>query len=139
MNLDIDSSGGRAPPIGSYDRRNDLVFANIISSSGDDSMLFHITAQHDHLSCGGVDARKSGQNMSEFQRESGRWMEGNDKVKVIAAYLNQPHHRIFAVVEADTYDDLNTFTNRWKDPGSCDVQVVGDGISARHAAANWGK
>ena len=102
-------------------------------------MLFHITAQHDHLSCGGVAARKSGQDMSEFQRESGRWTEGNDKVKVIAAYLNQPSHRIFAIVEADTYQDLNTFTNHWKDTGSCDVQVIGDGISARHAAGNWGK
>ena len=130
---------GELPTIGTYGRRNDLVFANIISSSGDDSMLFHITAQHDHLSCGGVAARKSGQDMTEFQRESGRWMEGNDKVKVIAAYLNQPLHRIFAVVEANTYEDLNTFTNHWKDTGSCDVQVVGDGISARHAAGNWGK
>ena len=102
-------------------------------------MLFHITAQHDHLSCGGVAARKAGQNMADFQRESGRWMEGNDKVKVIAAYLNQPHHRVFAIVEADTYDDLNTFTYHWKDSGRCDVQIVGDGISARNAAGNWGK
>ena len=102
-------------------------------------MLFHITAQHDHLSCGGVAARKSGQDITDFQRESGRWVEGNDKVKVIAAYLNQPSHRIFAVVEADTYEDLNPFTNHWKDSGSCDVQLVGDGISARHAAGNWGK
>jgi len=102
-------------------------------------MLFHITAQHDHLSCPGVAARKAGQDMQEFQRESGRWMEGNDKVKVIAVYLNQPFHRIFAVVEADAYEDLNTFTNHWKDTGSCDVQIVGDGISARHAVGNWGK
>ena len=102
-------------------------------------MLFHITAQHDHLSCPGVVGRNSGQDMSEFQRESGHWMEGNDKVKVIAVYLNQSFHRIFAVVEADAYEDLNTFTNHWKDTGSCDVQVIGDGISTRHAAGNWGK
>jgi len=74
--------------------------------------------------------------MSESRRENGRWMEGNDKVKVIAAYLNQPSHRIFAVVEADAYEDLDSFTNHWKDKGSCDVQVVGGGISVRHATGN---
>ena len=101
-------------------------------------MLFHITAQHDHLSCGGVAARREG-HAADFQREWGRWMEGNDKVKVIAAYQNQPTHRIFVVVEADNYDDLNTFTNRWKATGSCDVQPVGDGIATRHAKGVWGK
>ena len=55
-------------------------------------MLFHITAQHDHLTCGGVKARKEGR--TDYQKESGRWMEGNDKVKVIAVFLNQPHHRV---------------------------------------------
>ena len=102
-------------------------------------MLFHITAQHDHLSCGGVQARKLGQDIAEFQRGNGRWMEGNDKVKVVSVYLNQPHHRVFAVVEADNYDDLNTFTNHWKDTGKCDVQAVGDGIEMRRRAGNWGR
>ena len=102
-------------------------------------MLFHITAQHDHLSCGGVQARKSGRDMAEFQLENGRWMEGNDKVKVVSVYLNQPHHRVFAVVEADNYDDLNAFTNHWKESGKCDVQPVGDGIEIRHRAGNWGR
>ena len=104
-------------------------------------MLFHITAQHDHLSCGGVQARKSGKDTTspEYLAEQNRWMEGNDKVKVIAAYQNQPTHRIFVVVEANNYDDLNTFTNRWKDTGSCDLQPVGDGIATRHAKGIWGK
>jgi len=39
--------------------------------------------------------------MAEFQRENGRWVEGNDKVKVVAVYVNQPHHRVLAVVEVD--------------------------------------
>jgi len=55
-------------------------------------MLFHITAQHDHLSCGGNQAGKSGLNMAEYQAENGRWMEGNDKVKVVAVYVNNPTH-----------------------------------------------
>lgn len=33
-------------------------------------MLFHITAQHDHLSCGGVQSRREGKQ-AEFQREGG--------------------------------------------------------------------
>jgi len=80
-------------------------------------MLFHITAAHDNLSCGGVQARKSGIDIStpEYRSEQTRWMEGNDKVKVVAAYQNQPSHRLFVIVEADNYDDLNAFTNRWKD------------------------
>ena len=104
-------------------------------------MLFHITATHDNLNCGGVQARKAGIDIStpEYLAEQSRWMEGNDKVKVVAAYTNQSSHRIFVVVEADNYDDLNTFTNRWKDSGRCDVQPVGDGIATRHAKGVWGK
>ena len=70
-------------------------------------MLFRITATHDNLSCGGVQARKSGIGIStpEYQSEQTRWMEGNDKVKVVAAYQNQPSHRLFVIVEADNYDD----------------------------------
>ena len=77
--------------------------------------------------------------MAEFQRENRRWMEGNNEVKVVAVYVNQPHHRVFAVVDTDNYDDLNTFTNHWKESGKCDVQPVEDGIEIRHRAGNWGK
>jgi len=77
--------------------------------------------------------------MAEFQRENGRWVEGNDKVKVVAVYVNQPHHRVLAVVEVDNYDDLNAFINHWKESEKCDVQPVGDGIEIRHRAGNWGK
>ena len=101
-------------------------------------MLFHITAQHDHISCGGVQARREGRQ-SEFQREWGRWMEGTDKVKVLAVYQNQPAHRAMMVVEANDYTDLNTFVNPFKDIGSCEVQLVGDGIESRKAAGNWGQ
>ena len=70
-------------------------------------MLFHITATHDNLNCGGVQARKSGIDIStpEYLAEQSRWMEGNDKVKVVAAYTNQSSHRIFVVVEADNRND----------------------------------
>ena len=101
-------------------------------------MLFHITAQHDHISCGGVQARREGRQ-SEFQREWGRWMEGTDKVKVLAVYQNQPAHRAMMVVEANDYTDLNTFVNPFKDIGSCEVQLVGDVIESRKAAGNWGQ
>ena len=101
-------------------------------------MLFHITAQHDHLSCGGVQSRREG-NQTEFQRAGGRWMEGTDKVKVLAVYQNQPAHRAIIIVEANDYTDLNTFVNPFEDRGSCEVQLVGDGIAARKAAGNWGQ
>ena len=101
-------------------------------------MLFHITAQHDHLTCGGVRSRREG-NLAEFQRENGRYMEGTDKVKVLAVYVNNPAHRAMMIVEADDYADINTFTNPFKDVGSCDVQLVGDAIAMRKTAGNWGQ
>jgi len=64
-------------------------------------------------------------------------MEGNKNVKVLAAYVNNPAHRIFAIIEANDYNDVNTFTNQFKDAGSCDIQVVGDAIAMRKAAGNW--
>jgi hypothetical protein len=66
-------------------------------------------------------------------------MEGNENVKVLAAYVNNPAHRIIAIIEANDYNDLNTFTNQFKDAGSIDVQVVGDAIAMRKAAGNWGQ
>ena len=35
--------------------------------------------------------------MAEFQRENRRCMEGNNEVKVVAVYVNQPHHRVVGV------------------------------------------
>ena len=104
-------------------------------------MLFHITSTHDNLSCGGVQARKSGIDIStlEYRAEQTRRMEGNGKVKVVGAYMNQRSHRKIVVVEADNFDDLNTFTNRRKYTGSCDLQPVGDGIAMRRAKGVWGK
>ena len=62
-------------------------------------MLFHITATHDNLSCGRVRARKSEIDIStpEYQSEQTQWMEGDDKVKVVVAYQNQPSHRLFVI------------------------------------------
>ena len=101
-------------------------------------MIFHITAQHDHLTCWGVKARREG-NSAESQKQMGKWMEGNEKVKVPAAYVNNPAHRIFAIIEANDYNDVNTFTNQFKDAGSCDVQVVGEAIAKRKTAGKWGQ
>ena len=100
-------------------------------------MIFHITAQHDHLSCWGVKARREG-NQAESLKEMSRWMEGTDGVKVVSVYVNNPAHRAMMIVEADDYADINTFTNPFKDVGSCDVQLVGDAIAMRKAAGNWG-
>ena len=58
---------------------------------------------------------------------------------MLAAYVNNPAHRIIAIIEANDYNDLNTLTNQFKDAGSIDVQVVGDAIAMRKAAGNWGQ
>jgi hypothetical protein len=36
-------------------------------------MIFHLTAQHYHLTCWGVKARREG-NSAESQKQLGKWM-----------------------------------------------------------------
>ena len=47
-----------------------------------------------------------------------RWVEGNDKVKVLSAIGHQTLHRLFAIVESDDYADVQAlFTDQmWNDP-----------------------
>ena len=59
-----------------------------------DGMLFRITATHDNLSCGGIQARKSGIDISTPEDHP---MDGNDKMKVIAADQNQSSHKSFVI------------------------------------------
>ena len=42
-------------------------------------------------------------------------MEGADEVKVAEPYGNNPAYRIFAIVDADDYADINAFTNQFRD------------------------
>ena len=68
-------------------------------------MLFHVKAQHDHLTCEGA-RRRRGEDAPPTV-ESERWLEGNDKVKVLTALGYISEHRYYAIVESDNYSDVN--------------------------------
>ena len=62
-------------------------------------MLFHVTAQHDHQTCEGA-MRARGEDVAP-RNETERWLEGNDKVKVLTALGYISEHRFYAIVESE--------------------------------------
>jgi hypothetical protein len=81
-----------------------LVFANPISDL-EITMLFHVKAQHDNVTCEGA-RRARGEDVAPTV-ETERWLEGNDKVKVLTALGYISEHRYYAIVESDNYSDVN--------------------------------
>ncbi len=64
-----------------------LVFANHISDS-EDTMLFHVMAQHYWDTCDGAKRAKGDPGVAP-RVDTQRWVEGNDKVKVLSAIGHQ--------------------------------------------------
>ena len=63
-------------------------------------MLFHVTAEHDHMTCPGRDNGPGSDEARQFQK----WMEGNDEVKVLGQWSHQPSHKSFAIIEASDFE-----------------------------------
>ena len=78
-----------------------LVFANPISDL-ENTMLFHVKAQHDNVTCEGA-TRARGEDVAPTEI----WLEGNDKVKVLTALGYISEHRYYAIVESDDYSAVN--------------------------------
>ena len=80
-------------------------------------MIFHVMAQHYWNTCDGA-KRAKGDSDVKPRVDTQRWVEGNDKVKVIRAIGHQPLHRIFAIVESDEYAEGQAlFTDQmWNGP-----------------------
>ena len=55
-------------------------------------------------------------------------MEGADEVKLAVPHSNNLAYRIFAIVDAHDYADINAFTNQFRDAMGWVVEYVGDGI-----------
>ena len=62
-------------------------------------MLFHVTAEHDHMTCPGREGGVGSDEARQFQK----WMEGNDEVKVLGQWSHQPSHKSFAIIEASDF------------------------------------
>ena len=73
--------------------------------------------------------------------ERQRWVEGNDKVKVLSAYGYQTQHRYYAIVEADDYADVQALFSAAGHirAGEVEVLPVNDAIARRKEFGEWGK
>ena len=119
--------------------RNDcqLVFANPISDL-EDTMLFHVTAQHYWDTCDGAKRAKGDPDVAP-RSDTQRWVEGNDKVKVVSAIGHQTLNRLSAIVEADDYADVQALVTDHMWNGPVEVLPVNDMIAQRKGFGKWGK
>tara|TARA_A100001037_G_scaffold120713_1_gene109850 strand:+ start:263 stop:565 length:303 start_codon:yes stop_codon:yes gene_type:complete len=95
-------------------------------------MLFHITNRHNYETCGGT----TGKSLTP---EYNRWIEGNDKVKVLGVWPYNPMHTIFAVVESEDYQAVLDLTSDARKSGTSEIVPVVDGFERRQAQGFWGK
>ena len=101
-------------------------------------MIFHVMAQHYWDTCDGAKRAKGDPGVA-LRVDTQRWVEGNDKVKVLSAIGHQTLHRLFAIVDADDYADVQAlFTDQmWNGP--VEVLPVNDMIAQRKGFGEWGK
>ena len=100
-------------------------------------MLFHVKAQHDHVTCEGA-RRRRGEDAPPTV-ESERWLEGNDKVKVLTALGYISEHRYYAIVESDNYSDVNYLMQGHVFNGSVEILPCLDMMERRKDRREWGK
>ncbi len=80
-------------------------------------MLFHITARHDHVTCG----RK---NPSESPVR--KFVEASGKAKMVGVWVDGPSHTVYAVVETDSAEAIRDACDGLMDIGPVDVRPVLD-------------
>ena len=95
-------------------------------------MLFHITSKHNYQTCGTT----TGVGQSP---EYNRWVEGNDKVKVLGVWPYQGLHTVYAIVESDDIQAVLDLTSDHRTRGTAEVVPVVDGQQLRKDRGFWGK
>lgn len=101
-------------------------------------MLFHVMAQHNWETCEGrLEAEGNPKAVSRAERT--RWVEGNDKVKVLGAWGYQTEHTLYALIESDDYLAVQQLFSQLVWRGSVQVRPVRDEIAVRTDAGDWGK
>ena len=96
-------------------------------------MLFHVTAEHDYMTCPGRDGGVGSDNV----RQNQKWLEGNDEVKVLGQWGHQPSHKSFAIIEASYFAAVTALLRGLMLIGKTEVLPVTDGIAARKARGWW--
>ena len=97
-------------------------------------MLFHVTAEHDHITCPG---REGGRDSDEV-RQALKWIEGNDDVKVMGVWAHQPIHKQYAMIEASDFNAVTNLLRGMMIIGKVEVMPVNDQIAQRKARGHWG-
>jgi hypothetical protein len=96
-------------------------------------MLFHVTAEHDHMTCPG----REGGTGSDAVRESQKWMEGNADVKVLGVWGHQPSHKSWAIIEASDFAAVTALLRGQMLIGKTEVMPVSDNIAMRKQRGHW--
>jgi len=96
-------------------------------------MLFHVTAEHDHMTCPG----REGGIGSDEARQTLKWIEGNDGVKVLGQWSHQPIHKSFAIIEASDFAAVSALLRGQMLIGRTEVLSVTDGMAGRKARGHW--
>ena len=100
-------------------------------------MIFHILSQHNWESCEGTRQAKGEDVPPRVERQ--KWVEGNDKVKILGAYGHQTEHRMYSIVEADSYVEVQALFRDHVHKGHVEVLPVNDMIALRKEFGEWGK
>ena len=95
-------------------------------------MLFHVTAEHDHLTWPG---RAGG---SDEVREAQKWIEGNEEVKVLGVWGHHPSPKSFAIIEASDFAAVTALLRGQMLIGKTEVLPVNDNIPTRKQRGHWG-
>ena len=96
-------------------------------------MLFHVTAEHDHMTC----PAKAGGRDSDEVRQALKWIEGNDDVKVLGVWISGPLHRVFTLLEASDFDAVSALLREQMLIGKTEVMPVNDSIAMRKQRGHW--
>ena len=71
-------------------------------------MFFHITLQHDHITCPRTENGELVVKIKDVPLGTNQqvWLQSTDKVRVVGSWGYPLSHRIFAVIEAEQYEDV---------------------------------
>jgi|TARA_B110000116_G_scaffold3140_1_gene2793 hypothetical protein len=102
-------------------------------------MIFHVIAQHDHTTCGRVKDGVVTKTMDDFAKSGTAWVEGSEDVTVLGVWGYPVSHRIFVVVEADTFEAVTSHFEFHLAQGPVEVLPVRDLVQSRKDAGFWGQ
>ena len=102
-------------------------------------MIFHVIAEHDHTTCGRVENGAVTKTMAEVSKTGQVWVEGNADVTVLGVWGYPVSHRVFAVVEADTFEAVTELFEFHLGRGPVEVLPVHDIVQARKDSGFWGQ